>query len=172
MNFHAIMILVFLLHTIVFQIDTERCDYMSSKYLLIDKEILPDIFERVITAKRLIQTGQVKGITGAVKAVDISRSSFYKYKDYVFTFSERADGKKVTIAVLLSHEAGILSNILNKIAECKGNILTINQNIPINQVANVTLTFDINQMEMEFDELTEQIRKMDGVIKLNLLAME
>jgi len=27
-------------------------------------------------------------------------------------------------------------------------------------------------MDMEFDELTEKIRNMDGVIKLNLLAME
>src|SRR6056297_4178905 len=145
---------------------------MSSKYLLIDKEILPGIFEKVITAKQLIKTGQAKGITDAVKAVDISRSSFYKYKDYVFTFSERAEGKKVTTALLLSHESGILSSILNKIAESKGNILTINQNIPMNQVANVTLTFDISQMDMEFDELTEEIRNMDGVIKLNLLAME
>lgn len=145
---------------------------MESKYLLIDKRILPDIFEKVITAKKLIQTGQAKGITDAVKAVDISRSSFYKYKDYVFTFSERADGKKVTIALLLTHETGILSKILNKIAGRKGNILTINQNIPINQVANVTLTFDIDQMDIEFDILTDEIRKMEGVIKLTLIAME
>lgn len=145
---------------------------MDSKYLLIDKRILPDIFEKVIEAKRLLQTGQAKGITEAVKLVDISRSSFYKYKDYVFTFSERADGKKVTISLLLAHETGILSKILNKIADSKGNILTINQNIPINRVANVTLTFDIDQMEMEFDVLTDEIKQMHGVLNLELIAME
>lgn len=144
---------------------------MKNKYLVIDKEILPDVFEKVLMAKELIRSGKVKGITDAVKNVGISRSTFYKYKDYVFALSEGNLGKKVTISLLLEHETGILSDLLNLIAERKGNILTINQNIPINRIANVSITFDISSLDIDFDELMEEIKNSPGIMMTNLIAM-
>ncbi len=145
---------------------------MDNKYLVIDKEILPDVFEKVLIAKELLRKGEVKGITEAVNKAGISRSTFYKYKDYVFTLSEGTMGKKVTISMLLSHELGVLSNIINKISEKKGNILTINQDIPINNIANVSITFDITNLTITLDEMMKEIRESKGVIKLDLVAME
>jgi len=144
---------------------------MKNKYLVIDKQILPDVFEKVLKAKELIRSGKVKGITDAVKDVGISRSTFYKYKDYVFALSEGNLGKKVTISLLLEHETGVLSDILNQIAEKKGNILTINQNIPINNIANVSITFDISNLVIDVDELMDDIKNRTGVIMTNLIAM-
>ncbi|WP_432664119.1 ACT domain-containing protein [Wukongibacter baidiensis] len=144
---------------------------MKNKYLVIDKKILPDVFEKVLKAKELIRSGKVKGITEAVKNVGISRSTFYKYKDYVFALSEGNLGKKVTISLLLEHETGILSDLLNLIADKKGNILTINQNIPINKIANVSITFDISSLEIDFDELMDEVKNAPGVIMTNLVAM-
>ncbi len=144
---------------------------MRNKYLVIDKEILPEVFEKVLKAKELIRNGKVKGITEAVKKVGISRSTFYKYKDYVFALSEGNLGKKVTISLLLEHETGVLSDILNKISENRGNILTINQNIPINKIANVSITFDISELMIELDTLMSSIENTDGVIMTNLIAM-
>ncbi len=147
-------------------------DVMDNKYLVIDKEILPEVFEKVLVAKELLRKGKVKGITEAVKQAQISRSTFYKYKDYVFTLSEGTKGKKVTISMLLRHEPGILSTILNKMAEKNGNILTINQDIPINGIANVSITFDVTDLTTHLDEVMDEIKKSKGVVKLDLIAME
>lgn len=145
---------------------------MDNKYLVIDKKMLPDVYEKVLSVKELIKKGEVKGITEAVKKVGISRSTYYKYKDYVFTLSEGTKGKMVTINMLLSHELGVLSTILNKISNKRGNILTINQDIPINGIANVSITFDISNLVVELDEIMEEIRASKGIVKLELVAME
>ncbi len=145
---------------------------MDGKYLVIDKAILPDVFEKVVEAKELLRTGKVKGITDAVKNVGISRSAYYKYKDYVFTLSEGARGKKVTLSFLLSHQTGVLSKILESISIKHGNILTINQESPVNNIANVSVTFDISNLETELEDVINDIKQVNGVEKLEIVSME
>ncbi|KNF07545.1 hypothetical protein CLPU_15c00390 [Gottschalkia purinilytica] len=145
---------------------------MDSKYLVIDKNILPDVFEKVIIAKELLRTGQIKEITEAVKNVGISRSTFYKYKDHVFTLEERSGGKKVTLSFLLSHLQGVLSNVLQLISNNGGNVLTINQDIPINGIANVSITFEEDNLKKSIEELIDEIKDTEGVKKLVLVSME
>ncbi|QBD83868.1 ACT domain-containing protein [Clostridium tetani] len=147
-------------------------DFMKDKYLMINTSVLPDVFEKVIEAKELMKAGKIKEITEAVKVVGISRSTYYKYKDYVFNVSELSSNQKVIISVTLNHRPGTLSKILDKIALYKGNILTINQEIPIHNTANVNITFDISQLNIEFNRLLEEISRMDNVIKLDLIAMD
>lgn len=142
------------------------------KFLVIDSTILPSVYERVLVAKELIRTNQVRGITEAVKKVDISRSTFYKYKDYIFSISEGMIGNKATLSFLLSHEPGVLSDILNILAEAKANILTINQDIPINKIANLSITFDMSNMDINVAELITQLEGKTGVVKVELIAME
>ena len=145
---------------------------MDGKYLVIDKGILPDVFVKVVEVKELLRTGKVKGITEAVKSVGISRSAFYKYKDYVFTLSEGTKGKKITLSFLLSHQAGVLSKILEMISSNYGNILTINQDNPVNNIANVCVTFDISNLQRELEDLINDIKQVNGVEKLELVSME
>lgn len=145
---------------------------MSYKYLIIDTEVLPEIFGKVVEVKELLHTNKVKDISEGVKVVGISRSAFYKYKDHVFMLSEGLKGQKATIAMLLGHEAGTLSKILDKIAERHGNILTINQDIPINNAASVTITFDISNLDIELKELIDEVGNMKNVIKVDLVVME
>lgn len=145
---------------------------MEDKYLLVNTKVLPEIFEKVIQVKELINTRKVHDITEAVKAVGISRSAYYKYKDYLFTVNESTKSNKVTISLLIGHEAGTLSKILDKIAEKKANVLTINQNIPINNTANVTITFDIYNLTVSFEALLEDIKNTVNVIKADIIAME
>ena len=81
-------------------------------YLIVSKNILPDVYERVIEARNLINSGSVKSISEAVKAVGISRSTYYKYKDYVFSPDENSIGRKAVVSMMLKHEKGVLSNVL------------------------------------------------------------
>ena len=93
---------------------------MKDDYLVIDKKVLPEIFQKVIDTKKLIENGDVKGITEATKVTGISRSVFYKYKDYVFEFSKMSTGRKVTFSMMVRHEKGLLSTILNEINSIDG----------------------------------------------------
>ena len=142
------------------------------KFLIIDSNILPSVYEKVVQAKELLRTGQAKGITDAVKKLNISRSTFYKYKDHVFNVSEGMIGNKATISFLLSHETGVLSSILNIFATHKANVLTISQDIPINGIANLSITFEMSNLIIEMDDFIQQLTDMDGVVKTELIAME
>lgn len=144
---------------------------MSSNYLIISKDILPDYFDKVIQAKKLIETNQVKGVSEAVRKVGISRSTYYKYKDYIFEPSQNF-GRKATLSFVLLHYKGVLSNILNTIAEHNGNILTISQDIPINDNALVSITLEIDEMDLSIDDLIEKIANLKGVASAKLVAIE
>ena len=145
---------------------------MKDDYLVIDKKVLLEIFQKVINTKKLIENGDVKGITEATKVTGISRSVFYKYKDYVFEFSKMSTGRKVTFSMMVRHEKGLLSTILNEISKEGGNILTINQGIPINDVANLNITMDISSMEKNFKVFLNEINNIDGVDNVELIAIE
>jgi chorismate mutase len=145
----------------------------SSNYYIVDKRVLPDVFVKVVSAKRLMQANRLMTVQEAVKRVGLSRSAFYKYRDYVFTLDDNSRGKTITVGFDLKDEAGSLSDVLNTIAECGANVLTINQTIPINNVANVTVTVDMGNMQSDGAEvLIGNISKVEGVLALKILARE
>ena len=100
------------------------------KYYLVEASVLPEIFAKVIEAKELLETGQVRTVADAVACVDISRSAFYKYKDFVSPFQDMSRGHLVTFNLELLDRQGVLSSVLAIFAENGANILTINQSIP------------------------------------------
>ncbi|MDO5707342.1 MAG: ACT domain-containing protein [Andreesenia angusta] len=144
----------------------------SSKYLIIEKEVLPDIFEKVLLAKELLMIGEYKEVTEAVKEVGISRSSFYKYRDKVFRFSEKNVSKKVIMNFMLNHRQGVLAYLIKTLSSFGGNILTINQEIPINGIASVNITFEIQSLSRNLDKMTSELKKIDGVSQASIIAME
>lgn len=145
---------------------------MIKKYLIVNKKILPEVYEKVIEARTMINEGNVKGISEAVKKVGISRSTYYKYKDYVFSPSENSIGRIAVVALMLKHEKGVLSEVLNEISHSKANILTINQNIPINGKASVNLSIDVSDIEPSIEEMLSSIRKLFGVVNARLIAIQ
>ncbi|MGL4451917.1 MAG: ACT domain-containing protein [Sarcina sp.] len=145
---------------------------MKSQWLVIDKKVLPEVFEKVIKAKRLLKEGSVKEITEATKQVGISRSVYYKYKDYVFEFSETSYGKKLIFSMVVTHKKGVLSSVLNLLSEYGANILTIDQSIPINNSAYVSITIDISSVSIDIYEILNQVGQVEGVEKTEFVAME
>jgi chorismate mutase len=145
---------------------------MSGDYLVIDKRVLPDVYEKVLFTKKLLKDGKVKEITEAVKIAGISRSVYYKYKDFVFDFSETSEGRKVTYNIILKNEKGVLSNISNYIAEQGGDILTINQGIPLNGYANLSITIDLSTVDGDIKTLTDGLLNIKNVEKVEFIGME
>ena len=145
---------------------------INSKYLLVDKQILPSYYEKVIEARSLLTSGKVKDVSEAVKSVGISRSTYYKYKDYLFSTNSDIDGRKAIISFTLSHKPGILSEVLGVLSENGANILTITQNLPVNSKAHVVMTFDVSELKQEISPLLKEINSISGVSGTKLIAVE
>ena len=144
---------------------------MLKKYLIVNKEILPSYYMKVLDARTLLESGKAESVSEAVREVGISRSTYYKYKDFIFSPSQEW-GRKATISFTLAHKKGVLSQLLNYIAEQNANVLTINQDIPINKNAIVNVTVDILDMDLPIDAFIQDLRSLDGVSRTKLLALE
>lgn len=142
------------------------------KFYIVDSSILPDVVEKVIEARTLIENGEVHQVSEAVKRVGISRGTYYKYKDVVFRPSQEVSKRKAVISLMLHHERGVLSEVLTRISNAEGSILTINQNIPIHNWASVVISLDISNMVETLDELTGDLRDLRGVSDVKLVSVE
>ena len=145
---------------------------INSKYLLVDKKILQSYYEKVIEARSLLTSGKCKDVSEATKAVGISRSTYYKYKDYLFTTNTDVDGRKAIISFTLAHKPGVLSEVLRALSEKGANILTITQNLPVNPKAHVVLTLDVSALKEEINPLLKEINSISGVSGTKLIAIE
>ena len=142
---------------------------MADDYYVIHKKVLPDYFEKVIEIKEIISLGV--NISDACKKVGLSRSTFYKYKDYVNKPSMKV-GKRIILSLKLVDEPGALSNILNEVALNNANVLAINQEVPIHNIAFVTLTIAMANSNISVQAFIEELKKGKNVIDVLLLAVE
>ncbi len=144
----------------------------TASYYIIKRKALPEVFLKVVQAKKLLEKEKAITIQEAVDAVGISRSSFYKYKDTIYPFYENSRGRAITVALKLDDEPGLLSCVLNIIARYKANILTIHQTIPINGVANITLSMEILPTSGDIQEMINTLEENDGIHQVKILARE
>ena len=142
----------------------------KKQYFLVSADALPQVFLKVAEAKRLLQIGEVRTIGEAAKAVGISRSAFYKYKDAVQPFHNMKAGHILTFYALLRDNPGVLRNYLSVFADSGANILTINQTIPTNGCAGVTISAEISEIGEPIEAMVERIGAAPGVLKFEILA--
>ena len=140
------------------------------EYYLVAAEALPEIFIRVAEAKRMMQTGEAETVGEAARLAGISRSAFYKYKDAVQPFNDMKSEHIITFYTLLKDVSGTLSRVLNVFASSGANILTINQSIPTNGCAAVTISAETSGMEKSLEQLIGDISSLENVIKFEILA--
>ena len=140
------------------------------KYYLVEASVLPEIFAKVIAAKELLETGEVRTVAQAVARVDISRSAFYKYKDYVSPFQDMSRGHLVTFNMELRDRQGVLSSVLAIFAGNGANILTINQSIPTSGVAPVTITAATENIRITMDAFLAALKAIQGVLRIDIVA--
>ena len=139
-------------------------------YFIVESSAMPEIFRKVAEAKRLLETGEAATVNQAAQQVGISRSAFYKYKDAVRPFNDMLHGRIVTFQLMLKDEPGGLSSVLAVFARTGGNILTINQGIPVNGCAAVTVGAETSGMRASLGELLEGIQNLPAVLRCEILA--
>lgn len=145
---------------------------MSNKpqYYIVEASALPEVFLKVAETKRLLSTGEASTVNEATRVTDISRSAFYKYRDAVMPFQNMMTGRIVTFQLLLHDEAGLLSHILQVLADAKANIMTINSIVPTNGTAVVTISTETMDLTVSLEELMQILNETHGVVKADVLA--
>ena len=132
----------------------------GSKFYMVKKKALPEILLKVAEANVLLNR------------VGISRSSYYKYKDDIFPIHEKIQGKTITFVMEMEDQPGLLSSILKIVADCKANILSIHQSIPVNHIALITLSVMILPITEDVAVLFDRIENADGINNLKIVSEE
>ena len=145
---------------------------MSNHFLIVDKRILPDYYDKIIQTRQLLSSGAVREVSAAVRMTGISRSTYYKYKDYIFEPEETSSARKAVFLMQLNHETGVLSSVLSLFSEIGANILTISQSPPVHEKASVMLSADVNGVGIELNEILKKLADLNGVEQARLLAVE
>ena len=132
------------------------------KYLLVDMSILPEIYAKVVEANGYLQSGEATSASQAAKMAGISRSAYYKYKDKIFEYNEQGDDVTAINAKLIDN-AGVLSSVMNELYLAGANILAVNQSIPVNHIADVSITVRLSQTDVSTEDLISKIKNIGGV---------
>ena len=140
--------------------------------VIVSADVLPDIILKVLKAKQMRARGEVSTSAEACRAVGISRSAYYKYKDSVFNYEEQFTNRIVSVYCVLRDEKGVLSSIISKLYELNTNILTINQNIPIDSVATVTISLRFDQDVLSTGILKSELMNLTGVVDVKIISGE
>lgn len=138
------------------------------EFYIVAKDALPEVFQKVVTAKELIDSGTAKNISAAIKSCDLSRSAFYKYKDSVFK-TKSADSENIELQAILVDRAGVFSTLSNMLFKSGANIVTVNQSAPKNGLASVSLVIDTAGLKSPIDQLIRSVEKLDGIISIKTI---
>lgn len=142
----------------------------DEKFYLIRSDILPESITKTIEAKKMLESGEVDTVNEAVDRVGLSRSAFYKYKDGIFPFNAMMSEKIMTITFSLDHMSGYLSKVLTYVADQGGNVLTINQTIPLQGIATVSMSVDMAHMRVSSTEFLDGLQQIPGVRKAMIVG--
>lgn len=142
----------------------------DGRYYIVHESALPEGLKRVCLAQRLLMSGEAKSVLGATKAADVSRSAYYKYRDRVRPYSEGYQDSVVNLQAVLKNRAGVLSNFLNMVARAGANVVTVNQSIPVGDVAAITLSVNISGVKLSREGLIKKLHTVNGVESVGYLG--
>lgn len=144
----------------------------GEQYFIVKKKALPEVLLKVVEAKRLLDSERVMTVQEATDAVEISRSSFYKYREDIFPFYENTRGKTITFMLQMDDKPGLLSKVLSQVATFEANILTIHQSIPVNGIAVLTLSVEISHQTDSTSKMIDSIELLDGIHYVKIVSRE
>lgn len=134
-------------------------------FYVVAADALPEVFKKVITAKELLENGEAKNISTAIKACDLSRSAFYKYKDSVFRAASNSTNELKLKAVLIDR-AGVLSAFSNALFKSGANVITMNQAAPKEGLAYVSVVIGTDNIVAPISEFIKNLEHISGVISI------
>lgn len=142
----------------------------SSRYI-VDADILPEAILKTAETKALLALEPQLSINQAVDRIGLSRSAFYKYRDGIFPYYEAGKEKIISLQVQMTHEHGVLGQVLQILAEADLNVLTIHQGLPVQGLARATISMETLDGEgTRVEPILESLYDIAGVIEVEMLG--
>ena len=132
----------------------------KSHLIVVDSSVLPEVILKVLQVKKIMANKEAKSSAAACKLVG------------VYSYEEKLMQKIITLYMLLKDEPGVLSSVLVSLHNLSANILTVNQSIPIDGVATVTISLRLNESFEEAVAMKSIISELRGVVDIQLLSGE
>ena len=142
----------------------------NTAYLLVEQDVLPEVFTKVIQAKQYLLDGEASSTSEAVRMAGISRRVFYKYKDAVYPYNRKLSNHMITVQAMLLDRPGVLMSLVSAVYAKGANILTINQNIPVNGRALISISARVDHLDSSVEELLEGLQQVDGVLSIDSIS--
>ena len=136
------------------------------KFMLVETKVLPEVFLRVMDAKMLLAQGKAKNASQAAQMAGVSRSAFYKYKDSLYLYDERMSENITTLHLTLEDRPGVLSLVLGELYRAGANIITVNQNIPVDGVALVSISIRTNSQSKSRMDILDLMGTLEGIVEV------
>ena len=149
---------------------------MEEKFLIINTSVLPEYFLSVVKAEELVSSGEMS-VSQACATQNISRTTFYKYRNKVFS-TQRESTSKSILSFKMIDERGVLNGILKIIYAHNINIISINQAMPIKNYSYVTIMLDLVDTSVKLGggigtyplhELTKQLKQVSGIKSVSVV---
>ncbi|MCI8514189.1 MAG: ACT domain-containing protein [Lachnospiraceae bacterium] len=154
----------------------------KERYYVVKEKAIGEVLLKVVEAKRRLAADENMTVQKVAEKLGISRSSFYKYKDDIFPFHDNARGRIITFVMQMDDVPGLLAGILTKVAAYGANVNTIQQAVPANRIALVTLSIrvpvgeeaarDPGKTSPDIEQLFDEIRNLEGIHYLKIIARE
>lgn len=143
----------------------------TKKYYLVAEDALPDSLRKTALVKELLSHDADLTVPEASERIGMARSTFYKYRDGISTFTDLGVMQIANMLLTLTHVPGVLGGVLHAIAQFGGNVLTINQILPMQGAALVTVSVALEHAMGSADDLMERLHRQDGVIQVQILGI-
>ena len=135
---------------------------MERRFYLVDAQVLPEVFLKVVRAKELLASGRHAAFPQPPAQSIFRAALFISIKDCIF---DSENGREViTVMATLRDETGALQSLLAGISAAGASIVTINQSTPENGAALVAVTIRTDTMQMTPEELTEKLSRQRMVV--------
>lgn len=142
----------------------------KKQYYIVDKSILSASIQKVIAVNEMVKNEHISKHEG-IRRTGLSRSTYYKYKDYIKPFFEGSQEKIFNIHMSLQDRQGLLAKILEVVAKDQMNILTIVQNAAVDGIVQLTLSLQGTiHSPKNIEGTLAQIQKIEGVEDLRILG--
>ncbi|MEA4911168.1 MAG: ACT domain-containing protein [Oscillospiraceae bacterium] len=138
--------------------------HSDRKFYVVDAEILPEGILKAAQLKEMLNRGEAASVPEAAEKLGIAKSTFYKYRDGVFTFFDLRTMEITNLSLVLDHTPGVLSRVIAQIAESSGNVLTINQGLPSHGTALVTISVGMEHATTDPAGLIDAFLALPGVL--------
>lgn len=143
---------------------------VSNGMVAVKESALPEVIIKVLRAKELKAASQQMSSSEACRIVGISRSAYYKYRDSVFRFEEQSETNIFSLNLRLIDRQGVLSAVISKLYELGLNIIKINQDQPIDNVASVSISVRRDaEGECSREKLSLALERLDGVTSVKVI---